>query len=116
MMPATDNLEKKYYKIKDVAEMLDVAPSALRFWESQFPDIKPMRSAHNIRYYTPKDIEKLRIIRFLVKEKGLKIEAAKEQIRVNKDNVFKRIEIIDALTEVRDQLSKLNKAINFRKI
>ncbi len=96
--------------------MLDVAPSALRFWESQFPEINPMRSPHNIRYYTPKDIEKLRIIRFLVKEKGLKIEAAKEQMRVNKENVFKRIEIIDMLTSVREQLSALNKAINYRKI
>ncbi len=110
-----DNLEKKYYKIKDVAEMLDVAPSALRFWETQFPEIAPMRSPHNIRYYTPADIEKLRIIRFLVKEKGLKIEAAREQLRANRDNVFRRMEIIDELTSVRDRLMQINRAINYRK-
>lgn len=111
-----DTLDKKYYKIQEVAEMLEVPQSTLRFWEKEFPQIKPMRSPHNIRYYTPKDIETLRIIHYLIKEKGLKIEAAKAQLRVNRDNVFKRVEIIEKLDHVKDSLKMLMKALNQRDV
>ena len=73
-----EELSKQYYKIKEVAEILDVPQSTLRFWEKEFPMIKPIRSSHNIRYYRPQDIELLRIIHYLIKDKGLKIEAARE--------------------------------------
>ena len=78
-----EELSKQYYKIKEVAEILDVPQSTLRFWEKEFPMIKPIRSSHNIRYYRPQDIELLRIIHYLIKDKGLKIEAAREQLRSN---------------------------------
>ena len=90
-----EELSKQYYKIKEVAEILDVPQSTLRFWEKEFPMIKPIRSSHNIRYYRPQDIELLRIIHYLIKDKGLKIEAAREQLRSNKHNVSRRVEIID---------------------
>ena len=44
-----EELSKQYYKIKEVAEILDVPQSTLRFWEKEFPMIKPIRSSHNIR-------------------------------------------------------------------
>ena len=68
-----EELSKQYYKIKEVAEILDVPQSTLRFWEKEFPMIKPIRSSHNIRYYRPQDIELLRIIHYLINDKGLKI-------------------------------------------
>ena len=74
-----EEFNKNYYKIKEVAEMLDVPQSTLRFWEKEFPIIKPTRSRSNIRYYKPADIETLRIIHYLIKTKGLKIDAAKAQ-------------------------------------
>lgn len=111
-----EELSKQYYKIKEVAEILDVPQSTLRFWEKEFPMIKPIRSSHNIRYYRPQDIELLRIIHYLIKDKGLKIEAAREQLRSNKHNVSRRVEIIYRLKSVRSELANLLVALGGRKL
>lgn len=110
------DLDKEFYKIKDVAELLNVAPSTLRYWETEFPQCRPKRSAHNLRYYTPKDIETLRIIKYLVKDKGLKISAAKEQLRVNRDNSDRRVEIIKRLEHIRGELVSMKRALDIRKL
>lgn len=109
------DLSKKYYKIRDAAEILNVSEATLRYWEREFPEVKPMRSTSNQRYYTPDDIEVLRIIYYLVKVRGLKIEAAKEQMRLNKTNITKRMDIITKLTDVRDELEEMLKALTKRK-
>lgn len=110
-----EELDKKYYKIKDVSELLGVSASTLRYWEQEFPECKPRRSATNIRYYTAADIETLKIIHYLLKIKGLKIEAAKEQLRANKNNVSNRVKVIDSLTETRNKLEDMLKALNKRR-
>ena len=107
-------LDKKYYKINDVAEFIGVPQSTLRYWEKEFPQCAPKRSIHNRRYYTPENIEQLRIIHFLLKERGLRIDAAKEQLRVNAANISKRFEVITRLTGVRDTLDKLLKTLRKR--
>lgn len=106
--------EKKYFKIRDVAEMLDVAPSALRYWEQEFPECAPRRSSTNQRYYTAENIECLRIIYYLLKVKGLRMDAAKEQLRTNRRNISKRMEIIDKLTSVRGELQLMLDALKKR--
>lgn len=110
-----DNLDKQYYKIKDVAEILGLPQSTLRFWEKEFPEINPRRSATGLRYYTPQDIETLRIITYLIKVKGLKLEAAREQMRTNRHNVSRRMEIIQRLEGVYDELNGLLEALKVRK-
>ncbi|MBD5284558.1 MAG: MerR family transcriptional regulator [Bacteroides sp.] len=110
-----DDLTKSFYKITDVAEMLDVSQSTLRYWEREFPDCAPTRSATNIRYYTPENIEKLRMIHYLLKTKGMKIEAAKRQLQGNKENVSRRLEIIDKLTTVRNELEEMLSALTKRR-
>lgn len=110
-----DSLDKKYYKISEVAEILNVAPSTLRFWESQFTIIKPKRNDRGTRFYTPKDIDTIRMIYFLVKEKGLKLEAAQEQIKHNHTGVSRRYEAIARLRDVRDTLQKMLDALNRRR-
>ena len=111
---AASDLTKKYYKIKETAELLGVPQSTLRYWESEFPGIKPIRSVNNQRYYTPDDIEILRIVYYLVKIRGLKIEAAKEQMRVNRNNISKRLDIIDKLKDVRDELEMILHSLDLR--
>lgn len=108
-------LEKSYYRISDVAEMIGVPQSTLRYWEQEFPECAPRRSKGNMRYYTPQDIQTLRVIHYLLKVKGLKLEAAKEQLRTNRENVSRRTEIIERLMKVRDELEQLRKALNIRK-
>lgn len=110
-----NDLSKKYYKIKDVAEILNVSQPTLRYWEMEFPEIKPFRSTSNQRYYTPDDINTLRMIYFLVKVKGLRIEAAKEQMRMNTKNISRRLDVIDKLNDVRDELEMMLRALEKRK-
>lgn len=107
-----EELSKKYYKIGEVAEILKVPASTLRFWEKQFTIIRPRRNAGNTRFYTPDDVETIRMIYYLVKEKGLKLDAAQQQIRINRKNVSQRSEVINRLKEVRAQLQKMLDVIN----
>lgn len=110
-----DELDKEYYKIKEVSEMLGVPPSTLRFWEKEFPQmLKPVRSTHNQRYYRPRDIENVKIIHFLIKNKGLKIEAARAYLRSNPKNVSRCPEVIERLEEVSAELKGLLKALGGR--
>ncbi len=95
--------------------MLDVSQSTLRYWEREFPECAPTRSATNIRYYTPENIEKLRLVHYLLKTKGMKIEAAKRQLKANRENIARRLEIIDKLTTVRGELQEMLAALTKRK-
>jgi DNA-binding transcriptional MerR regulator len=111
----SDDLDKKYYKIREVADILDIPASTLRFWESQFTIIKPHRNGHGTRFYTPKDIEIIRMIHYLVKQKGLKLEAAQEQIRHNRTGVTRRFDAINRLQDIRTRLVELLDALNSRR-
>lgn len=103
--------QKKYYKIKDVSEMLDIPTSTIRFWEKEFEELTPRRSKTNIRYYTPADVETLRLINYLTRIRGLRLEAAREQLATNAANVSKRVELISRLKEVREELEALKAAL-----
>lgn len=112
-----EEFDKEYYKIKEVADIVGVSQSTLRFWEKEFASrLKPMRSPHNIRYYRPRDIETLRIIHFLIKVKGLKIEAAREALAKNPHNLSKRVEILSDLRSVRSELAEMLYAVSGKKI
>lgn len=107
-----DKLNKKYYKIGDVAEILNIPTSTLRFWEKEFTVIKPKRNAKNIRVYTVKDIETIKMIYYLVKEKGLKLDAAQAMIKRNRDGISKQHEVVERLKTMREQLLKLDSALS----
>lgn len=106
-----DELNKRFYRIGDVADILGIPASTLRFWEKEFTIIKPVRNAKNTRLYAPKDIETIKMIHYLVKEKGLKLDAAQAMIRRNRDGVSKRFEVIDRLKSIKSQLLHLKKAL-----
>ncbi|MBS7376287.1 MAG: MerR family transcriptional regulator [Muribaculaceae bacterium] len=108
----TNDLNKKFYKISDVAAILGIPATTLRYWEKEFTIIKPRRNAKNIRFYTPADIETIRKVYYLVKEKGLKLDAAQEQIRRNRANVDKRFEVIERLKGIKQELLELDEALS----
>ena len=110
-----ETLAKKYYKISEVAEIIGLPASTLRFWEKNFTIIKPKRNNHGTRFYTPTDIEKIRHVAFLVKEKGLKIEAAEQQIKNNHKGVSQKIEAIENLKKIRLKLKTMHDALNSRR-
>ncbi|MBQ3364823.1 MAG: MerR family transcriptional regulator [Muribaculaceae bacterium] len=105
-------LDKKFYKIGDVSEILGIPESTLRYWETQFTIIRPKRNKKNIRYYTPNDIEIISKVYYLVKEKGLKLDAAQAQIRHNRSGVDKRFEAIERLKEIKSQLQAFQTALD----
>lgn len=110
-----DSLDKKYYKISEVAELLGIPASTLRFWEKSFTIIKPKRNDHGTRFYTPADIDKISMIYYLVKERGLKLDAAQEQIRSNPKGVERRHKTVARLKEMRTCVSEMLDALNSRR-
>lgn len=105
---------KSHYKISETADIIGVPQSTLRYWEKEFSELQPRRSSGNQRYYTPSDIELLQIISYLLHVKGMKIEGVKEQIRHNRKNISKRIEVISKLQEVRADLEIFLHSLNVR--
>jgi DNA-binding transcriptional MerR regulator len=104
--------DKKYYRIGDVAQILGIPVTTLRFWESQLTILKPKRNDKGTRFYTPADIETIKKIHYLVKDKGIKLEVAQAQIRANRDGVDKRFEVVDRLKSIRAQLKELQQAFD----
>ncbi len=107
-----DDLDKKYYKISEVADILNVPASTLRFWEKEFTIIKPKRNAKNTRFYTPQDIETIRKVYYLVKEKGLKLDAAQAEILHNRQNIDRTYEVVERLKNMREELLKIQDALD----
>lgn len=106
----SNELSKKYYRIGDVAEMLGIPVSTLRYWEKRFTIIKPHRN-NGTRYYTPDDVEKIRMVHFLVKERGMHLDAAQEQLRNNRDAIDRRTEAIATLRDIRARLQSILDAL-----
>jgi len=104
-------IEKLYYSIGEVAEIFNVAPSLIRFWESEFDIIKPKKNRKGNRQFTKEDIDSVRTIYHLVKEKGFTLQGAKEMLRNNAFDIKDKLELINSLkyvrkflVEVRDRL------------
>jgi DNA-binding transcriptional MerR regulator len=72
---------KMYYSISEVAEMIDEEPYVLRFWEKEFPQIKPKKNRAGNRIYQARDIERVRKIKRLLHEDGYTIEGARNLLR-----------------------------------
>lgn len=107
----TESLNKKYYKIGEVSEMLGLPQSTLRYWERRFTILHPHRNAGGTRHYTPADIERLRMINYLVNEKGLRIEAAEAMVARNRQGISRRFEVIERLRGIRRQLTDILDAL-----
>lgn len=107
-----DSTDKKYYKIREVSEIIGVPLSTLRFWEKEFTFIKPKRNEHGTRFYTASDIEKIRMVIYLTKEKGLKINAAQEQIKNNHSGVSTHARAVERLKAIRAELQQMLDAMN----
>lgn len=104
-------IEKLYYSIGEVAEQFNVAPSLIRFWESEFDLIKPKKNRKGNRQFTKEDIDNVRTIYHLVKEKGFTLQGAKEMLRNDNNSVKDKIEMIDSLKSVRRFLVELRDKI-----
>ena len=103
---------KLYYSISEVAEMFDVNESLLRFWEKEFDIINPRKTAKGTRFYTKEDIDAVRLIYHLIKERGLTLAGAKQKLKDNKDTVIRQEDIVNRLKAIREELNKLKEAFD----
>ncbi len=104
-------IEKIYYSIGEVAEMFNVAPSLIRFWESEFELIQPKKNRKGNRQFTKEDIENVRTIYHLVKEKGFTLQGAKEMLRNDSQAVRDKMEMISSLKRVRAFLAEVREKL-----
>ncbi len=105
--------KKLYYSIREVAEMFDVAESLLRYWETEFPQIRPKTTGNRVRQYTEKEIEQLRLIYNLVKVRGFKLAAARKMLHQNKKNVDSSTQALERLIRVREDLRELKRQLDY---
>lgn len=111
-MDLEEELSKKFYRIREVSDLIEVPMSTLRYWESEFPQLKPKRNNKGTRYYTPQDIDTLRQIKYLLHDRGLKIDAAIRQLTMSTDSVATRQRAIDRLIEIRAALVAMRDSLH----
>ena len=130
MKRKSKQMQRLYYSISEVAKMFDVNESTLRFWEKEFPQIAPKKAGRGIRqyrkedidiiqprktakgtrFYRQEDIESVRLIYHLVKEKGLTLAGARQQLKENPEQTVRQEEIIHRLKQIKEELLEMKAA------
>lgn len=104
--------KKIYYSMGEVAEMFDVTPALIRHWESQFDCIKPHRNKKGNRLFTPEDVERLKQIYHLVKERGMTLKGANKVLkRAKSDSVAQEMELLERLQKIRAALVEVREEL-----
>ncbi len=96
-----------FYSMGEVSEMLDVKPSLIRYWEGQFDVLRPKKNKKGNRLFSPEDVEKLKLIYHLVKERGMTLEGAKKSLKQNKGAISRDSELLERLQRVRSLLEEV---------
>ncbi|MGB0837872.1 MAG: MerR family transcriptional regulator [Flavobacteriaceae bacterium] len=104
--------EKRYYKIGEVASAFDVNVSLIRFWDKEFDSIKPKKNAKGNRMFTKEDVEQIRLIHNLVKERGFTLDGAKKKLKNNPVQTQSKGEVIARLQDIRAELVNFRKALD----
>lgn len=102
--------DKLYYSIGEVAKAFDVNTSLVRYWEQEFPILRPKKNKKGNRYFTPEDIKNLKIIYHLVKEKGYTLDGARIALTTN-SKISETISMIERLEFVKAELIKLKESL-----
>ena len=106
-------IEKKYFTIGEVADELGVATSLIRFWEGEFDIIKPKKNRKGNRQFTKEDIKNVKLIYYLVKEKGFTLQGARDFIKNDVDAATNKVELIESLKKVKNFLETLKKELDW---
>ncbi len=105
-------IEKLYYSIGEVAEMFGVSKSLIRFWETEFDILKPRKNQKGNRLFTKKDIDNLKVIYHLVKEKGFTLDGARKKLKETQpEKLESNVDVSEKLKSLRAFLVELNKQI-----
>ena len=102
--PIQFNDKRLFYTIQEVADHFAVNVSLLRFWEKEFENIRPKKTAGGTRQFTREDIQQVEVVYHLVKEKGMTLDGARQTLKTKKDDETKRVEAVARLTEIKKEL------------
>lgn len=105
--PIQFNDKRLYYSIQEVADHFAVNVSLLRFWEKEFENINPKKTAGGTRQFTREDIQQVEVVYHLVKDKGMTLEGARQKLKTKKDDEVKRVEVLARLTDIKKELLEL---------
>lgn len=106
------NPTKIYYSMSEVKRMLDLPSSTLRYWEEQFSQLSPRKDEHGNRYYTEKDIDFIKQVKYLRDNLHItRIAAIKNELRSNAKQVDVRQKASDILLQIRSELIEIKAKI-----
>ena len=111
-IPASEDLVKKlYYPIGEVATWFNVNTSLIRYWEKEFKQLQPRKTRKGDRLFRAQDIEFLRQLYFLLREKKYSIEGAKTYLKNNKEKAEKDIAVLNSLKNIKQFLVSLKESL-----
>ncbi len=103
---------KLYFKIGEVSQIAGVAPSVVRFWETEFPSIKPERSDKGQRLYRKKDLETILAIKDLLYKQKFTIAGAKKHLKKEEPDPDRK----NLLKEIKSELEAVKKILEKKDI
>ena len=104
--------KKLFYSMGEVAEMFDVKPSLLRHWEAKFDILRPHKNKKGNRMFTPEDVENLKLIYHLVKERGMTLAGAAQYLKNGITDTMRRdMELLDRLQRIRAELVEVREQL-----
>lgn len=107
-----DKSLKIYYSISEVAAMFGVNESLLRFWEKEFPQLNPKKAGRGVRQYRKEDIEIVKLIYHLVKERGMTLPGARQRMKNNQEGTLRNFELVERLKAIRAELVGMRDALD----
>lgn len=103
---------KLFFSISEVAQMFDINESTLRFWEKEFDVIRPRKTAKGTRFYKQEDIDAIRLVYHLVKERGMTLAGARQKLKDNKETTVRQEEIVNKLKLIKEELLAMKEAFD----
>jgi DNA-binding transcriptional MerR regulator len=103
--------DKRYYSIGEIAKAFGVNTSLIRFWDSEFDILKPKKNAKGNRMFTPEDVQNIKLIYHLVKERGFTLEGARTHLKEGQKETMDKYEIISKLETIKAQLANIKNGL-----
>ena len=111
---AVDIPDKFYFKIGEVSDIAGVPPYVLRFWETEFKQIKPKRTDAGQRLYRKQDVERVLTIKYLLYDRKFTIEGARQHMKRKPDTALEPlpVDVLPDLADVRAELIRIRELID----
>ncbi|MEG1623023.1 MAG: MerR family transcriptional regulator [Alistipes sp.] len=104
-------VKKLFYSMGEVSELFDVNPSLIRYWEAQFDVLRPTKNKKGNRMFSPQDVEYLKLIYHLVKERGMTLDGAKKSLKQNQSEISRDAALLERLQRVRSLLVEVREEL-----